>query len=202
MFTFDEAKSTQKLSTLLEDARHGVDYAAAEIHREFVDRLVKLASKRINRRFQAKISPEEVVQSVFASFFRRNGDESYCLEHWNELWALLVKITVNKCINKVKAFDTSKRDIGRENGQCKSYDSVSSTFFGCDGEPSAQEMAIFNESLDELFDRIPEFSQRVVGLRLQGMSNFEIAESLNCSERTVYRSLNRIREIFLKLYEF
>ena len=194
----DETISTQDLTVLLNDARSGVGHAAAEIHREYVDKLVVLASRRINQRFRSKISPEEVVQSVFASFFRRNNDESYLLEDWNELWALLVKITINKCVGKVASFGAAKRDIRREVADNGS-EAGAAAFLVSAGDPTPQEIAIFNETIDELFDRIPEFSKQIVSLRLLGMSNFEISESLDCSERTVYRALKRIREIFWNL---
>jgi len=157
----------KEIPALLSAARLGENTAAAEIHHKYVDKLVVLASRRINQRFRSKIAPEEIVQSVFASFFRRNQLGEFQCGDWNDLWALLVRITIHKCINKAKSF--------------------------------VQAVAIFNESLDELFDRLSEQMQQIVCLRLEGTSNFEISELLNCSERTVYRSLNRIREIFREM---
>ena len=189
-----DRNTTQTLSAILTDARQGVGCAAAQIHQEFVDSLVRLASRRINNRFRSKISPEEIVQSVFASFFRRNNNEDYILDDWDDLWALLVKITLNKCVNQVARFDAAKRDVRRELTGHGTTDSHS--FFGCGCQPTAQDIAIFNESLDELLDRIPQSSKEIVNLRLKGMSNFEISESLGCSERTVYRALKKIRKVF------
>ena len=188
----------KEIPALLNAARLGEDTAAAEIHHEYVDKLVVLASRRINQRFRSKIAPEEIVQSVFASFFRRNQLGEFQCGDWNDLWALLVRITIHKCINKAKSFGTNKRDVGREvSGSVRN--SADSNFFGWDREPSVQAVAIFNESLDELFDRLSEQMQQIVCLRLEGTSNFEISELLNCSERTVYRSLNRIRDIFREM---
>ena len=189
---------SDELSTILRGARVGEDVAEFAIHREFVDKLVVLASRRINKRFHSKIAPEEIVQSVFASFFKRHRHGEFECEDWNDLWALLVSITVRKCINKVNGLMTAKRDVRREI-YAQSNSSCASSFFGQNAQPSAQDVAIFNDSLDQLFDQIPESLQRIVCMRLQGMSNFEISQSLNCSERTVYRSLNRIQKIFLSI---
>ncbi len=176
-------------------ARDGDSVAQCQIYSEFVDQLVLLASKRINQRFQSKIAPEEIVQSVFASFFRRNEEGEFCLENWNDLWALLVRITVCKSINRVKRFKAAKRDVRREKHAHENH--TESSFFGSKkNQPSPQDILIFNECLDQLLDSLPEKLQQIVCLRLQGMSNFEICEQLKCSERTVYRSLNRIRDIF------
>lgn len=190
---------TIKIPALLNAARQGEGSAAAEIHREYVDKLVGLASRRINQRFRSKIAPEEVVQSVFASFFRRNQCGEFECDTWNELWSLLVRITIHKCINKAKSFATCKRDVSREMTTNLLEKRDCSSFFGMDQEPSAQDVAIFNESIDELFDRLSDQMQKIVCLRLEGSSNFEISELLGCSERTVYRSLNRIREIFQEM---
>jgi len=191
----------KEIPALLSAARLGENTAAAEIHHKYVDKLVVLASRRINQRFRSKIAPEEIVQSVFASFFRRNQLGEFQCGDWNDLWALLVRITIHKCINKAKSFGTIKRDVGREISATVRTNGTNgdSNFFGWDREPSVQAVAIFNESLDELFDRLSEQMQQIVCLRLEGTSNFEISELLNCSERTVYRSLNRIREIFREM---
>ena len=187
---------TDDVAFVLGNARDGDSFAQCQIYSEFVDQLVAIAGKRINERFRSKIAPEEIVQSVFASFFRRNEMGEFCFEDWNDLWALLVKITVRKSINRVKSFKAAKRDVRRE--YSPGSDSPASSFFGSATQPSPQDIAIFNECLDQLFDDLPEKLQQIVCLRLQGMSNFEICENLGCSERTVYRSLNRIREIFEK----
>ena len=190
--------TTHELSRLLDDARLGFDDAAATIHQEFVDKLIRLANRRINQRFRSKIGPDEVVQSVFASFFRRNRNGEFECDGWDDLRVLLIKITVHKCINKTKTFATAKRDVTLEHFDPGDW----SSFFGADDQPTVEELAIFNESLDELFDRLSPQLQQIVTYRLRGMSNFEISEMISCSERTVYRSLNRIREIFLEMKDF
>ena len=71
----NERGSTDDFIARLQNA-HTCDSAAeTDLYQEFVGRLVRLATRRINSRFQAKVDPMEVVQSVFASFFsqKRNG---------------------------------------------------------------------------------------------------------------------------------
>lgn len=185
-----------RVSEVLSEAKMGDSVAENTIHREFVDRLVNLASKRINDRFQSKIAPEEIVQSVFASFFRRHRGGEFELEDWNDLWALLVKITLCKSINKIKEFQAEKRDVNRELQQ-PGDDLVMTSFLAKDTSPNPQEIAIFNESLDQLFDKLSDSQREIVCMRLRGLSNLEISENLGCSERTVYRALNRTKEIFV-----
>lgn len=182
-----------ELVAILESIRSGEGEAATELHKRFVDRLVRLASTRINRRFRSKIEPEEVVQSVFASFFRRHEQGEFSFDRWNDLWALLVRITICKCTNRVNGFMTSKRNVRREIAG-KAHNSSDSSIHAVSVEPTVEEIAIFNETLDQLFDRIPENLQQVVLLRLEGLSNLEISEKIGRTERTVYRWLINVRE--------
>lgn len=194
----DEYDTSQmdEISLILDNAQLGNANAESQLHQQFVARLVRLASSRINTRFRGKIEPEEVVQSVFVSFFRRHKKGEFVLEDWNDLWALLVKITVRKCAKKVNGFMSAKRDIGREVSG-KADRNRDSSINAVSPEPSAQEIAVFNETLDQLLDQLPELLQSIVLLRLEGLSNIEISEKINRSERTVYRSLNEVRQIFL-----
>ena len=193
-----ERSHLDDLSVVLKNTQLGDPSAESTVHQRFVSRLVRLASSRINERFRAKIEPEEIVQSVFVSFFRRHKNGDFTYEDWNDLWALLVKITVRKCAKKVDGFLAAKRDVAREIPGKASTQHDSSVNVASD-EPSPEDVVIFNETLDQLFDRLPELLQTIVGLRLQGMSNLEISEKINRSERTVYRSLNQVREIFLEM---
>jgi RNA polymerase sigma factor (sigma-70 family) len=178
----DQLKNTEPeypddVAFVLGSARDGDSVAQKQIYSVFVDQLVAIASRRINERFRSKIAPEEIVQSVFASFFKRNDRREFQFEDWNDLWALLVKITVRKSINRVNRFKSSKRDIRKERRQSEKQSN--SSFFGAERQPSPHELVIFNECLDQLFDALTEKQQQIVCLRLQGWSNFEICEQLN-----------------------
>ena len=53
------------------------------------------------------------------------------------------------------------------------------------------------ESLEQLLDLLPDDEYRAIAnMRMEGHSNQEIAEELGCTERTVERRLQRIREIW------
>ena len=185
----------ESLSVILTNAQQGDSIAETTVYREFVDKLVRVASNRISARFRAKIAPEEIVQSVFASFFHRHRKNEFQFENWNELWSLLLRITVCKCSDRIAEFRTKKRDIQRELAARTENDS-DPTDFVRSPEPSAEEIAIFEDSLDQLFDLLSEQQQQVVSLRLQGMSNLEISQLIGRTERSVYRILNQIKSIF------
>ena len=194
----NETSHLDDLSVILRNTQLGDGNAESKLHQKFVGRLVRLASSRINARFRAKIEPEEIVQSVFVSFFRRHANGEFHFDDWNDLWALLVKITVRKCANKVDGFMSAKRNVNRE-VEGKVSNSRDSSINAIDSEPSPEEISIFNELLDQLLDNLTDLQQSVVVLRLQGFSNLEISEKIGRSERTVYRTLNDVREVFQDL---
>ena len=180
-----------RLPRLLEEIQFGSESAAVLIHEKYVRPLSVLATKRIGGRFKSKIAPEDVVQSVFATFFRRHGNGEFDCPDWNDLWALLATITTNKCLVKINKLRTAKRDVKRESIGTDLQTITNRVV----GQSSAHEIAIFNETLDALLKKVPAFTGEVVRLRLQGMSNFEISDALSCSERTVYRSISAVKRI-------
>lgn len=197
MNPFESNHEESILDSLVQRAGQGSSDAEAEIHQAFVDRLVRLASQRINQRFQAKIDPEEVVQSVFVSFFQRNAAGAFKFNDWNDLWCLLVKITVRKCSTRVSGFMTAKRDVSVERSpESKTHES---SMVLRSSDPNPQEIAIFNESLDQLFDLLTPLQQEIVTLRLQGCSKVEISQKIGRAERTVYRALNQVQNTFENL---
>jgi len=80
----------------------------------FAGALIAEAAKKLGRRLRRKLDAEDVVQSAWASFFRRYADGQFEVKDWSGLWGLLVSITVCKTLNKVKEFNRQARDIKRE----------------------------------------------------------------------------------------
>lgn len=183
----------QNVEDMIDAANQGREFADSEIHRAFVRRLVALSNRYISERFRSKVEAEDVVQSVFKSFFLKQRDEEYEIEESDDLWRLLAKITVAKTINKIKQFRTIKRSVSRE---IVRNENDGSSFFGANDQPAAVDSLVFQELLDNLFNRLPDNLQRIVCLKLQGYTHFEIGEIEKCSTRTVIRSLKKIRSEF------
>src|SRR5437868_8199770 len=68
--------------------------AATEVFRRFAGRLIALARTKLDIRIRRKEDPEDVVQSVYRSFFGRYQAGQYDLATWEALWSLLTVITV------------------------------------------------------------------------------------------------------------
>ena len=99
---------------LMERLRRGERQAAEEIFHRFARRLIGLARSRLEPAIRQKVDPEDVMASVFKSFFLRHAGGQFELDDWDGLWSLLTVITLRKCGHKVEHFRAARRDVKRE----------------------------------------------------------------------------------------
>jgi RNA polymerase sigma factor (sigma-70 family) len=62
-------------------------------------------------------------------------------------------------------------------------------------EPSPEAVVAFLDLLEHFMGDLRENDRRVLEMRLQGWTQDEIARELDCTERTVRRTLDRIRSL-------
>ena len=84
---------------LMAQLRDGRNEAAAQVFQRFANRLIVLARKQLDSKILQKVDPEDVMQSVFRSFFLRQMEDQFDVRDWDNLWSLLAMITVRKCTN-------------------------------------------------------------------------------------------------------
>src|SRR4029079_10554541 len=65
--------------------RAGDEGAAAEVFRRFAGRLIALAHTELDARLRRKVDPEDIVQSVYRSFFTRHRAGHFDLATWDAL---------------------------------------------------------------------------------------------------------------------
>ena len=68
--------------------RAGDSLTTADIYDRYVNRLIRLAQTRLKRRYQSKLDPDDVVHSVFRTFYRRCDEGQLSIEDSGSLWAL------------------------------------------------------------------------------------------------------------------
>ncbi len=174
--------------------RCGDEDAATEIFGRFSDRLINLARKRLDARMRRKVDPEDVIQSVFRSFFVRQDKGQFELGGWDSLWGLLVCITLRKCGRQVALLRAGRRDIGREMSAVASDQESRRQWEAIAREPTPDEVASLTETLEHLMGGLDEKQQQIVVLRLQGHTIPEIGQQVGRTERTVHRVLGRVRD--------
>jgi RNA polymerase sigma-70 factor (ECF subfamily) len=171
-------------AALMARLRAGDDEAATRVFRRFARRLIALAEAHLSAGLRRKVDPEDVVQSVFKSFFRRQADRPYEVDSWDDLWSLLALITVRKCCDRAQGFEAGKRNLRLE---------VPFTDEVFARDPTPSEAAMLAETLELVLRGLDERDRTVVVLSLQGSTLPEISAELGCTERTVYRVLDRVR---------
>src|SRR4051812_1203761 len=95
----------------LTDLRGRGEAAGPGLFIEFAPRLIDLARQRLDRRLQGKVDPDDVAQSVVRTVCLRLQKGEFCLEGWDSLWGLMVRITLRKCAHLRRYFLAQRRDV-------------------------------------------------------------------------------------------
>ena len=183
----------QSFDDLMVRLRAGDPEAAARVFERFAHRLIGLARARWAGR-SGKLDPEDVLQSVFRSFFARHAGGQFHFDGWEGLWAMLVLLTVRKCGRQARHLRAACRDLRREAADNDDLD-----WEGLAREPSPEEAAALSDLLAELLHRSPESEWPILSLSLQGYTQSEISARVGCTERTVRRVLTRMRDRLQRL---
>jgi RNA polymerase sigma-70 factor, ECF subfamily len=151
--------------------RSGDQDAAAEVFHRFAAQIMALARARLQERLRSKIDPEDILQSVFRSFFTRQRDGRLDIENWEHLWAVLMVMTLRKCGRATEYYGAARRDIHREVGL--------EPIPGAQGherlfarEPTPCEAAMLLETLQRLLSGLPRDDREIIVLHLQGYTIF------------------------------
>jgi RNA polymerase sigma-70 factor (ECF subfamily) len=178
---------------LLDRWREGDQQAATELFERYANRLVGLAKLHLNERLGRRLDAEDVVQSVFNSFFVRTRDGAFLLKESGELWRLLVTMTLNKLDDQIRHHTAGKRSVSQEKS-FSSEDSLHRLNAGALArEPSPEEAAALADMVQQILTPLDPLARTVVELRLQGYEMQEIAAQTGYCQRTIRRLLNRFK---------
>jgi RNA polymerase sigma factor (sigma-70 family) len=172
----------------------GDEEVIGEFWREYSGRLQGLAAQHLKIGLRQRVDPEDVVQSACRTFLRRLQAGDFELAGAENLWRLLCVITLAKVRAQARFHQRGKRSIENEQRlDGNPEESRSPGFQAVERGPSPDEAAAFADQLDNLLARLDEEERQVVQLKLEDRTNDEIAQAMQCSERTVRRILNRVR---------
>src|SRR3954469_13337162 len=103
-------------NTLIRRLQRGQADASTELYLRYAERLLRLAAAQSSRELARRVDPEDIVQSVFRTFFRRANLGHYTVPDGEEIWKLLLVIALNK-VRATGAFHrAAKRDVRRTSG--------------------------------------------------------------------------------------
>jgi DNA-directed RNA polymerase specialized sigma24 family protein len=180
---------TQCISAL----KQGDQSAAMGLWDAYFRRLVGLARSRLRAARRLIADEEDVALSAFDSFCRRAQEGRFRrLDNRNDLWQILVMITVRKAIDLCNY--EGRRSRGRANVQSLSELNREALEAIGGVEPTPELAAQLAEECERLMEQLGDCNlQSVASLKLEGYTNAEIAAKLGCVTPTVERKLARIR---------
>ncbi|HEX8201974.1 MAG TPA: ECF-type sigma factor [Isosphaeraceae bacterium] len=196
----DEGSVTRWIRDLRDG--HDIDAASRELWRRYFDQLVRRARARLRAAPRGPADEEDVALSAFDSVCRGIAAGRFAdLGGRDDLWRLLVAITVRKAVNQIKHEHRRKRGGGRVVGEDarEGADPDGDTWAQVLGrEPDPSLAAMMVEECQRLLDGLRDDSlRRVALLKMEGYGNEEIARVQDCGLRTVERKLGVIRATWL-----
>lgn len=172
--------------SLLGRLRSGDDDAAHSLYMRYARRLLSLAHHKTSSELATRVDPEDIVQSVFRTFFRRASAGQYDVPEGEELWKLLLVIALNKVRAQGNFHRAGRRDVSRTQALPAEGDAKAQA-----DEHLAEQ--ILQISIDEIVVQLPESSRQMIRMRIEGYTIQEIAEKLSRSKRTIERVLQGFR---------
>lgn len=173
------------------DALHqGKHEAAQRLWEAYYPRLVELAHRNLGGVAGGPADSEDVALSAFHSFYRRAADGRFPrLADRDDLWKVLVTLTVCKARNAVRKEAAAKRGGGQA--------AVELPAGAADDGPTPELAA---ELVEELRRRLASLGddelQAVAVAKMEGYTNAEIAARTGWSESRVERKLVLIRQLW------
>jgi RNA polymerase sigma-70 factor (ECF subfamily) len=174
---------------LMERLRTGEPRAAEELFARYANRLISLADQNLSRKLAPRLDGADVVQSVFRTFFRRSAAGEFHIDGSDELWRLLVQITLQKVRAKARQHTAGVRAVTvEEPGGGAAFLARALAH-----EPGPAEVAAFVDQIETLLLGLPTLYGDILRLRLEGHSISDAAPKLGVSRRTVHRALQLLQ---------
>lgn len=180
----------------------GDSVAAQELWEAYCDQLIRFARKKLRAVPRRAADEEDVAVSAFNSFWQAAVQGKFPqLNDSDDLWKILVTITARKALRQAKHARRQKRGEGKVRGEsvfCQA--DASEPDWGIDQvvgrEPTPAFAAELAEDFRQLLECLDDGLRQLAVLKMQGYTNQEIAEKLDCGLRSVERKLSGIRTIW------
>jgi DNA-directed RNA polymerase specialized sigma24 family protein len=176
----------------------GDQSAAQRLWEAYFRRLVGLAHARLRDAPRRIADEEDVALSAFQSFWQgAQAGRFPRLDDRNDLWQILVVITVRKAIDLRNYEGRPSRGRGRVQSLTDLTQEGLEAIGG--DEPTPEVAAQLAEEYQRLMEQLGDPTlQNVATWKLEGYTDQEIASRLGCVTRTVERKLARIRQIWAR----
>jgi RNA polymerase sigma factor (sigma-70 family) len=182
--------------------RGGDEEAARALWQRYFAKLVHLARQKLGSAPRRVADEEDVALSVFRRLC--DGAEQgrfKQLSNRDDLWRLLVAITINRAIDQRRHDRQRKRGGGKVRGE--SYFRGGGDSVGAAGldefiapEPTPEMLHQITEEHEHLMGKLNVTLRQIAVWKLESLNNEEIAANMGITSRSVRRKLEQIREIW------
>jgi RNA polymerase sigma-70 factor (ECF subfamily) len=176
---------------LLRELRTGDERAASQLYARYAHRVLRLIDNYTGSDLITRFDSEDVIQSVFGSFFNQVRSGLYEVPDGGDLWPLLLVISLQKVRNYRVRHRAAKRDVRREYRQVKS-DKSALDLHSLKSPDLQPDLSFFAK---ETLDLLPPRYREIVLLRLAGYEQEEIARLSGRSKRSVERMFQECRQL-------
>lgn len=191
----DDVEMTVWLNKLSE----APDQAMEKIWEGYFTKLVSYAHKKLGALPRRATDAEDIAAEALHSFYRRASDDRFPdLKDRHDLWKLLLTITARKAGKEIRGHLAQKRGGGAVRGE-SIFVNANGEGAGIAGEaePTDQFAELFADELLQKLDSLDDERLKEIAIRkMEGYTNPEIAQQLDCALRTVERKLERIRNLW------
>ncbi len=175
--------------SLLRRLKDGHESAATTLYHRYAGHLRALAARQSSAALSARMDPDDIVQSVFRTFFRRVVTDQYDVPRGDDLWKLFLVIALHKIRNAAVHHKAAKRDV-RQTVHVGDVKPVAEAV----GTPDDVDVATLRMVIDDTLAALPESSRAIVRLRIDGHEVADIADQTGRSKRSVERVLQQFRD--------
>ena len=180
---------------LMGGLNQGDQDAARQVYERYSQRLVALASQRLDKRLGAKVDPESVMQSVMQSFFDGQAKDEYVIDSWVALYGLLSKVTVRKALNRNRLHRQRKRNDRLDaQGNERPAPVAFEDFQAACREPGPAQLAELRDLIESGLGKLNPTDRKIIESFLDTGSSEETALLFGVSTRTVQRVVKMFRE--------
>ncbi len=186
------ASERGSVSVLLAGLKAGDDAALAGLWDRYFRRVAALGRARLGRATAAADGDDIAAQALHSLVRGAAAGRFPKLDDRGDLWRVLACLAARKAAA-----------VRRQNGRSKRGGDI--THVGDDAlhellaeEPSPETLASLAELTDRLLESLGDDSLRTVALlKMEGLTNEEVAERLDCVPRTVERKLAIVRKAWI-----
>jgi DNA-directed RNA polymerase specialized sigma24 family protein len=179
------------------------DEAARMLWERFSPRLRLLVRRHLDNRILRREDEQDILQNMFASFCQAQSMGKTAPASRQELWRLLVRITMCKVVNTAHRHLADRRDVRKEHSERPGNKGDNPLAEGMEehadrAQPSPDERVAVAEEIERLLAILPADLRQIVLWKLEGFTNAEISTKISKTIRSVELKLQLIRKLLQK----